>query len=140
MIKFVWKHKYRLLSLIILCFIFSIYTLKNPKIFYDSERILKYAEDLEIEKKEIDDSIHIITSYRFNILRGVNKKEAIDKSLRVTGKAVIKTTLIIIVTLVPLLFSEFNSISQLGLLTIVSAIIAIVFDLIYLPKLIRYFL
>jgi len=88
----------------------------------------------------VDDSIHIITSYRFNILRGVNKKEAIDKSLRVTGKAVIKTTLIIIVTLIPLLFSEFNSISQLGLLTIVSAIIAIVFDLIYLPKLIRYFL
>ena len=88
----------------------------------------------------VDDSIHIITSYRFNTLRGVNKKEAIDKSLRVTGKAVIKTTLIIIVTLIPLLFSEFNSISQLGLLTIVSAIIAIVFDLIYLPKLIRYFL
>ena len=88
----------------------------------------------------VDDSIHIITSYRFNILRGVNKKEAIDKSLRVTGKAVIKTTLIIIVTLIPLLFSEFNSISQLGLLTIVSAIIAIVFDLIYLPKLIRYFI
>ena len=88
----------------------------------------------------VDDSIHIITSYRFNILRGVNKKEAINKSLRVTGKAVIKTTLIIIVTLIPLLFSEFNSISQLGLLTIVSAIIAIVFDLIYLPKLIRYFL
>ena len=88
----------------------------------------------------VDDSIHIITSYRFNILRGVNRKEAIDKSLRVTGKAVIKTTLIIIVTLIPLLFSEFNSISQLGMLTIVSAIIAIVFDLIYLPKLIRYFL
>ena len=88
----------------------------------------------------VDDSIHIITSYRFNILRGINKKEAIDKSLRITGKAVIKTTMIIIVTLIPLLFSEFNSISQLGLLTIVSAIIAIVFDLIYLPKLIRYFL
>jgi hypothetical protein len=81
----------------------------------------------------VDDSIHIITSYRFNILRGINKKEAIDKSLRITGKAVIKTTMIIIVTLIPLLFSEFNSISQLGLLTIVSAIIAIVFDLIYLP-------
>ena len=88
----------------------------------------------------VDDSIHIITSYRFNILRGINKKEAIDKSLRITGKAVIKTTMIIIVTLIALLFSEFNSISQLGLLTIVSAIIAIVFDLIYLPKLIRYFL
>ena len=85
----------------------------------------------------VDDSIHIITSYRFNIIKGLNKKEAIDKSLRITGKAVIKTTMIIIVTLIPLLFSEFNSISQLGLLTIVSAVIAVIFDLIYLPKLIR---
>ena len=85
----------------------------------------------------VDDSIHIITSYRFNIIRGLNKKEAIDKSLRITGKEVIKTTTIIIVTLIPLLFSEFNSISQLGLLTIVSAVIAVIFDLIYLPKLIR---
>tara|TARA_B100001093_G_C26357803_1_gene813133 strand:- start:77 stop:682 length:606 start_codon:yes stop_codon:yes gene_type:complete len=88
----------------------------------------------------VDDSIHIITSYRFNILRGLNKKEAIDKSIRITGRAVIKTTMIIIVTLIPLLFSEFNSISQLGLLTIISAIVAIIFDLIYLPKLIRYLL
>jgi predicted RND superfamily exporter protein len=88
----------------------------------------------------VDDSIHIITSYRFNILKGLNKNDAINKSLKITGKAVIKTTLIIIVTLIPLLFSEFNSISQLGLLTIISAIIAIVFDLIFLPKLIRYFL
>lgn len=88
----------------------------------------------------VDDSIHIITSFRFNILNGISKEEAINKSLRITGKAVIKTTMIVIVTLIPLLFSEFNSISQLGLLTIVSAIIAIVFDLIYLPKLIRYFL
>jgi len=88
----------------------------------------------------VDDSIHIITSYRFNLLKGLNKNDSINKSLRITGKAVIKTTLIIIVTLIPLLLSEFNSISQLGLLTIISAIIAIVFDLIYLPKLIRYFL
>ena len=88
----------------------------------------------------VDNSIHIITSYRFNILRGLNKKEAIDKSVRITGRAVIKTTMIIIVTLIPLLFSEFNSISQLGLLTIISAIVAIIFDLIYLPKLIRYLL
>ena len=88
----------------------------------------------------VDDSIHIITSYRYNTLRGYKKDEAIDRSLRITGKAVIKTTMIIIVTLIPLLFSEFNSISQLGMLTIVSAMIAIVFDLIYLPRLIRYFL
>ena len=50
-------------------------------------------------------------------------RKAIDKSLKITGRAVIKTTLIIIVTLIPLLFSEFSSIGQLGMLTIISAII-----------------
>tara|TARA_B100000575_G_scaffold223424_1_gene183850 strand:+ start:100 stop:330 length:231 start_codon:yes stop_codon:yes gene_type:complete len=68
---------------------------------------------------------------------GLDSKKAIDKSLKITGRAVIKTTLIIIVTLIPLLFSEFSSIGQLGMLTIISAIIAVVFDLIYLPRMIR---
>jgi len=85
----------------------------------------------------VDDSIHIITSHRFHMKNGLDSKKAIDKSLKTTGRAVIKTTLIIIVTLVPLLFSEFNSIGQLGMLTIISAIIAVVFDLIYLPRMIR---
>jgi len=84
----------------------------------------------------VDDSIHIISSYKFNIKRGLNHQLAIEKSLNFTGRAVIKTTIVIIITLIPLLFSEFNSISQLGFLTIISAIIAIIFDLIYLPKLI----
>ena len=51
MIKFVWKHKYRLLSLIILGFIFSIIKLKDPNIFYDSERILQYADNVEVEQE-----------------------------------------------------------------------------------------
>ena len=59
MIKFVWKHKYKLLSLIIVCFIFSIFTLKNPKIFYDSERILQYADDIEIEQEVNIDSSNL---------------------------------------------------------------------------------
>ena len=50
---------------------------------------------------------------------------------------VIKTTIVIIVSLLPLLFSEFKSISQLAYITIISAIVAIVFDLIYLPKLLK---
>ena len=85
----------------------------------------------------VDDSIHIITSHRFHMKNGLDSKKAIDKSLKITGRAVIKTTLIIIVTLIPLLFSEFSSIGQLGMLTIISAIIAVIFDLIYLPKMIR---
>ena len=88
----------------------------------------------------VDDSIHILSSYRFNVKRGMDKDEAIEQSLTITARAVIKTTIIVIVSLIPLLLSEFKSVSQLSIITIISAIIAIIFDLIYLPKLIRRFL
>ena len=88
----------------------------------------------------VDDSIHILSSYRFNVKRGMDKDQAIEHSLTITARAVIKTTIIVIVSLIPLLLSEFKSVSQLSIITIISAIIAIIFDLIYLPKLIRRFL
>ena len=70
----------------------------------------------------------------------MDKDQAIEQSLTITARAVIKTTIIVIVSLIPLLLSEFKSVSQLSIITIISAIIAIIFDLIYLPKLIRRFL
>ncbi len=88
----------------------------------------------------VDDSIHILSSYRFNISRGMNKELAISNSMNITARAVIKTTIVVIVSLLPLLLSEFKSVSQLSIITIVSAVIAIVFDLLYLPKLIKKFL
>ena len=88
----------------------------------------------------VDDSIHILSSYRFNIKRGMDKELAISNSMNITARAVIKTTIVVIVSLLPLLLSEFKSVSQLSIITIVSAVIAIVFDLLYLPKLIKKFL
>ena len=88
----------------------------------------------------VDDSIHILSSYRFNISRGMDKELAISNSMNITARAVIKTTIVVIVSLLPLLLSEFKSVSQLSIITILSAVIAIVFDLLYLPKLIKKFL
>ena len=88
----------------------------------------------------VDDSIHILSSYRSNIRNGFQKEEAIQKALKITARAVLKTTIIVIITLLPLLISEFKSVSQLSVITIISAVIAIVFDLIYLPNLIRRYL
>ena len=77
---------------------------------------------------------------RQNIKRGLEKEDAINQSLDITARAVVKTTIIVIVSLLPLMLSDFKSVSQLSIITIVSAIIAIIFDLIYLPNLIRRFL
>jgi len=70
----------------------------------------------------------------------MDKELAISNSMNITARAVIKTTIVVIVSLLPLLLSEFKSVSQLSIITIVSAVIAIVFDLLYLPKLIKKFL
>jgi len=85
----------------------------------------------------VDDSIHIISSYSFSRRRGLTPNEALIYCQKKTFNAVIKTTLIIIASLIPLLFSEFKSISQLGYITILAAVFAIIFDVILLPKLLK---
>ena len=85
----------------------------------------------------VDDSIHIISAYSNCRKRNLSIEESINFCKKNTFQAVIKTTIVIIVSLLPLLFSEFKSISQLAYITIISAIVAIVFDLIYLPKLLK---
>ena len=84
----------------------------------------------------VDDSIHIISAYIRRLHN--NEDKIINNVVRTTGKAVIKTTLVIIFCLLPLLFSEFKSVSQLGLITIICAVFAVLFDLIYLPLMIRF--
>ncbi len=85
----------------------------------------------------VDDSIHIISAYSNCRKRDLSIEESFNFCKKNTFQAVIKTTIVIIVSLLPLLFSEFKSISQLAYITIISAIVAIVFDLIYLPKLLK---
>jgi len=87
----------------------------------------------------VDDSIHIINAYRMSRNKGLSIQESISHCQTYTYKAVIKTSTVIIFTLFPLLFSEFKSISQLSIITIIAAVIALLFDIIYLPKmLIKY--
>jgi len=85
----------------------------------------------------VDDSIHIISAY--SISR--KEKKSVVKSLiycrENTFNAIIKTTIIIIISLIPLLCSEFRSISQLAYVTILSATIALIFDIIFLPFLLK---
>lgn len=82
----------------------------------------------------IDDSIHIISAFEWN-KRTYNGQINIREIQNSTGKTVIKTTLIVLCCLLPLLLSEFKSVSQLAVLTILSSIIAIILDVGLLPHL-----
>jgi len=88
----------------------------------------------------VDDSIHIISAYSVNRKANKSVKQSINYCKERTFNAVIKTTVVIIISLLPLLFSEFRSISQLASITIVSAIIALVFDILFLPALLKRFI
>ena len=88
----------------------------------------------------VDDSIHIISAYSINRKSKYSIIQSITYCYDNTFHAVIKTTLIIIVTLIPLLFSEFKSISQLAYITMISALFALIFDLLILPILLKKFI
>ena len=85
----------------------------------------------------VDDSVHIISAYSLSR----KAKKSVEESLRhcreKTYRAVFKTTIVIILSLLPLLFSEFKSISQLASITIISALIALVFDILFLPFILK---
>ena len=81
----------------------------------------------------VDDSVHIISAYSVSRRKNYSIKKSINHCMNNTFHAVIKTTLVIIVSLVPLLFSQFTSISQLASITITAAIIALIFDMLLLP-------
>ena len=106
--------------------------------------ILKVAKSLsgsdEFAVAEISEAKILRKNYikkRIICLQGFENIKELNFCKKNTFQAVIKTTIVIIVSLLPLLFSEFKSISQLAYITIISAIVAIVFDLIYLPKLLK---
>ena len=84
----------------------------------------------------VDDSIHIISAYSINRKEKKTINESLEYCRKYTFKAVCKTTIVIIVSLTPLLFSEFKSISQLAFITIISATI-VVFDLLFLPSILK---
>ena len=85
----------------------------------------------------VDDSIHIISAYSINRRANKSISESLKYCKNNTFQAVIKTTIVIIISLIPLLFSEFRSISQLAYVTILSAIIALIFDILFLPVLLK---
>ena len=79
----------------------------------------------------------MISAYSYHRKRNIEKSKALELIVSNTGLAVLKTTFVVLICLFPLAFSEFKSVSQLSTITIISAIIAVFFDLVYLPLIIK---
>ena len=81
MLNFIWKYKYFFYISIFLVFLNSCFSLLNPKIFFDTERILKYADDIQIELKEsFNDKNLLLLGLEFDQIISFEKMKEIESS------------------------------------------------------------
>ena len=86
----------------------------------------------------VDDTIHLLAKYKFEIKKGSSHALALKRSYLSSGKAIIVTTLILVGGFLTLLFSSFASTFYMGLLVSITLIFAVVLDLLIMPIIILY--
>ncbi|MCP4156612.1 MAG: cyclic nucleotide-binding domain-containing protein [bacterium] len=85
----------------------------------------------------VDDTIHFLFRYRFEYENVKDITRAIDKTLHFSGRAIVITSIIIIVGFAPFGFSDYFSIRILGTMLPVCFVIAILSDMLLIPSLIH---
>lgn len=85
----------------------------------------------------VDDTIHLL--YRFHTARkeGQSENEAIVTAVRETGVAIIGTTLVLSAGFLVLASSSFKMNADMGLMTAITIMIALILDLLLVPALLK---
>lgn len=83
----------------------------------------------------VDDTIHILAGYRRNRRNGLNRYDAIDRTLKYVGKAVVTTSLALLAGFGVMSLSGFAINSDMAFLTMLTIALALLCDLILLPLL-----
>ena len=83
----------------------------------------------------VDDSIHYLARIKVEMRRGKTLFEALDKTTRSTGKAIVVTSLILLAGFGSLLTSVFTSTVYMGMLVGITIFTALLADLLLLPSL-----
>jgi len=81
----------------------------------------------------VDDTIHYITRFREELLRSGDYTQAMARTLRTAGRAIVLTTFIMISGFLVFLISNFNAIRDFGILSSLTIGAALVGSLIFLP-------
>jgi len=87
----------------------------------------------------VDDTIHLLGKFKFELMKGIGKDQALRNAFTITGKAMILTTLILCSGFMLLLFSDFNGTFFMGLLLSLALLFALILDLTLLPVLLMIF-
>jgi predicted RND superfamily exporter protein len=82
----------------------------------------------------VDDTIHFISKYlRARREHGMTPPNAVRYSFKIVGAPMISTTIILASGFMILTFSGFHMNSELGLMTVITLLIALILDLYLLP-------
>ena len=87
----------------------------------------------------VDDTIHFLHRYDIEFSQSGNKRQALEQTFRYTGSAIIRTTVILGVGLLPFGLSDYLSTRLLGSFLVVVLAFAVFGDLLLLPSLVLLF-
>ncbi len=88
----------------------------------------------------VDDTIHLLHHWRVNMQRnGGNVEEALRQAMRHSGRAMVSTTLILLIGFSVYLGATMYNIQRFGFLVGLTAVMALLIDLIFAPALLRTF-
>jgi len=85
----------------------------------------------------VDDTIHTMMRYRYEHSHGVDKDDALINTINGEGKAIILTSISLIIGFLTLLFSEFVPVIQFAILSVLVVSVALMSDLFLTPSLIK---
>jgi len=84
----------------------------------------------------VDDSVHLLTKYlRARREKDLSAEDAIRYAFRMVGPAIMTTTMILTVGFSVLAASTFKVNAEMGLLTAMAIVLALIFDFLFLPAL-----
>jgi predicted RND superfamily exporter protein len=85
----------------------------------------------------VDDTIHFLMRYKIESKRSKDSAEALERTFAFAGRAIVMTTVILVVGFLPLALSGYLSISIVGTLLPAVLIIALAADLLTVPAMVR---
>jgi predicted RND superfamily exporter protein len=103
---------------------------------FDSDTLLVVPIAIGIA---VDDTIHFLTHYRSELLRGMGQELAIDRTLSEVGQAMTFTTVILATSFMCYVFMIYKPLGNFGVLSAISIGSALIADLFLVPVLLRKF-
>ncbi|MDF1664702.1 MAG: efflux RND transporter permease subunit [Planctomycetota bacterium] len=85
----------------------------------------------------VDDTIHFIARFRAERQMGVERELAISRTSTQTGAAIVTTSMVLSAGFLVFMFSEFEGLSNFGVLMSLGLVSALFADLLFLPALLR---